>query len=73
MAETYEGRTGIEAMEVRLNVLGKSKSWLAEQLGKSRGAISLWKEIPHRHVHTVAALIDLKPEILRPGMFSGVE
>lgn len=64
-----KNQTGTLAMQMRINELGLTKSWLAAQLGISKGAVTLWKEVPHKHVHAVASLLKMKPEVLRPDMF----
>lgn len=43
---------------------GRSKTWLAAELGISRQAISQWQEIPADRLHDIAALLGVSPERL---------
>lgn len=42
---------------------------LSEALGLSRGAASLWKEIPVKHVHRLEKLTGIPREVLRPDVY----
>lgn len=63
------GKTGVEALRYRINVMGKSYTWLAEELGVTRGAIGQWKEVPPKRAKDVSRLTQLPLETLCPDIF----
>ncbi len=56
--------------------LAKPKGWtqqrLADELGIKQGAVSQWGKVPVARVRDVARLTGIKPEKLRPDIFSKV-
>lgn len=48
-----------------------SLSSVANHLGITRAAVSVWKKIPLRHVRAIAALTGLPPEQIRPDIYAG--
>jgi len=42
---------------------------IAAELGVTYQAVQQWKRVPPEHVMSVAAILDLKPEDIRPDIF----
>jgi len=42
---------------------------LAGELGLSNQAVQQWKRVPPEHVQSVAAILDMSPEDIRPDIF----
>ena len=42
---------------------------IGRALGITSNAVSMWRQVPARHVHNVAALAGVPSETLRPDMF----
>lgn len=46
---------------------------VANHLGISRAAVSVWKRVPLRHLRAIVKLTGIAPEQLRPDVFGGWE
>ena len=55
-------------LEIALRAAG-SVTRLADLLGLSHATVSLWREIPKRHVPTIAAGLGIPPHEQRPDAF----
>ena len=44
-------------------------SEIARHLGVTPQSVSLWTQVPVRHVHAIAPLIGMTPEEIRPDIF----
>jgi len=42
---------------------------IARKIGISPKAVQQWKKVPPEHVMTLAPLLDMKPEDIRPDIF----
>jgi hypothetical protein len=61
-----EPKTGLEAVRDRV----ESLTWLAQQLGITRGAVTQWSDrIPAERVGEISRLTGLAPSVLRPDIF----